>query len=45
MKLTRAPILVPLDWKKEFQVYVDASNFAIGNVLSQNDETFYDHPI
>jgi hypothetical protein len=26
-------------------VYANASNFAIGNVLSQNDETSYDHSI
>jgi hypothetical protein len=33
MRLTKAPILVPPNWTKEFQVYVDASNFTIGNFL------------
>jgi hypothetical protein len=35
MRFTGAPILVPPNWTKEFQVYVDASNLAIGNFLSQ----------
>ncbi len=35
---------MPLDWK-EFQVYVDASNFTIGSVLSKKDDKSFDHPI
>jgi hypothetical protein len=29
MRLTKAPILVPPNWTKEFQVYVDASNLQL----------------
>jgi hypothetical protein len=45
MRLTKAPILVPPNWTKEFQVYVDASNFTIGIFLSQKNEKSFDHPI
>jgi hypothetical protein len=45
MRLTKAPILVPPDWTKEFQVYLHASNFTIGNFLSQKNEKSFDHPI
>ena len=30
---------------KEFHIFVDASNVAIGSVLSQKDENGHDHPI
>jgi len=36
---------VLLDWKKEFQAYVDISNFAIGSVLNQKDDKSFNHPI
>jgi hypothetical protein len=45
MRLTKAPILVPPNWTKKFQVYVDASNFTIGNFLSQKNEKSFDQPI
>ena len=39
------PILVFLDWKKEFHVHVDASYIVLGAVLSQSVEGEIDHPI
>jgi type III secretory pathway component EscU len=36
-KIMEQPILVLLDFKKTFQVKCDASGFAIGEVLSQED--------
>lgn len=44
-KLVSAPILVAPCWTKSFEVYVDASNVAIGSVLSQKDDKGHDHPI
>jgi hypothetical protein len=44
-KLTTAPILIPPNWDKDFEVYVDASNVAIGSILSQKDEKGHDRPI
>jgi hypothetical protein len=36
-KITEQPILVLPDFKKTFQVKCDASGFAIGEILSQED--------
>jgi hypothetical protein len=33
--LSRALVVQPPDWKKEFHVFVDASDIAIGSVLMQ----------
>ena len=44
-RLITAPVLISPNWDKEFQVYVDASNVAIGSVLSQKDDRNFDHPI
>ena len=44
-KLLTSPILIPPDWNKMFHVYVDASDVAIGSVLSQKDDKGFDHPI
>lgn len=38
-------ILVPLDWSEPFHGYVDASNVALGCVLSKKDSKNLDHPI
>ena len=39
------PILVFLDWNKEFHFHVDASFVALGVVLTQLGEGDMDHPI
>ena len=39
------PILVFLDWKKEFHVHVDALSIVLGIVLTQPRESVLDHPI
>ena len=44
-KLVTAPILIPPNWKNEFKIYVDASNVAIGSVLSKKNEKRHDHHI
>ena len=40
-----APILVFLNWNKEFHVYVDASSVVLGVVLTQLGDGDLDHPI
>jgi hypothetical protein len=44
-RLSKAPVLIAPNWDKPFEVYVDASNFAIGSVLSQKDVKGHDRPI
>lgn len=44
-KTVTTPILVFLDWKKEFYVHVDASYIALGVVLTKVGEGEIDHPI
>jgi hypothetical protein len=44
-RLSKAPVLIAPNWDKPFEVYVDASNFAIGNVLRQKDIKGHDRPI
>ena len=39
------PILVFPDWKKEFQVHVEASSVVLSIVLTQPREGVLDHPI
>jgi len=39
------PILVFLDWEKEFHVNVDASTIVLGEVLTHPGEGDIDHPI
>lgn len=43
--LSMAPVLIPPDWSKEFHVHIDASAYALGNILSQLDSGQRDHPI
>ena len=44
-ELTNPPILKFPDFNKPFLIMTDASAYAIGAVLSQNDENEKDHPI
>ena len=44
-KMVTAPILVFLDWNKAFHVHVDASDIALGIVLTQPGEGGINHPI
>jgi hypothetical protein len=44
-KLVTAPILVFLDWSKEFHVHVDASSIALGDVLAQLGTRDIDHSL
>jgi hypothetical protein len=43
--MVTAPILVFLDWSKEFHVHVDTSSIALGAVLSQLGAGDIDHPL
>ncbi|KAL2633147.1 hypothetical protein R1flu_004626 [Riccia fluitans] len=44
LQLVKA-VLIVSNWERSFHVYVDTSAFAIGVVLSQQDEEKHDHPI
>jgi hypothetical protein len=44
-KMVTVPILVLLDWSKEFHVNVDASSIALGFVLAQPRFGDIDHPL
>ncbi|XP_059068626.1 transposon Tf2-1 polyprotein [Cryptomeria japonica] len=44
-RLVRAPILAYPNWENKFHVHVDASNFAIGAILTQPGSSGLDHPI
>jgi len=44
-KLVMAPVLISPNWNEPFDVYVDASNVALGCILSQKDKNNKDHPI
>nr|GEX13416.1 reverse transcriptase domain-containing protein [Tanacetum cinerariifolium] len=39
-KLTKAPILIALDWDMPFELMCDASDFAIGAVLGQRQDKY-----
>ena len=44
-RLKKSPILVYPDYDKEFILYTDASNLAVGAILAQLDEDGVDHPV
>jgi hypothetical protein len=44
-KLASEPILIFLEWNKEFHVHVDASSISLGTMFSQPGEGDIDHPI
>jgi hypothetical protein len=44
-KMITAPIMVFLDWSKEFNVHVDASSIAIATFLAQLGSGDIDHPL
>jgi hypothetical protein len=43
--LTRAPVVQPPDWNREFHVFVDTSDIAIGSVLMQKYEKNWFRPV
>jgi hypothetical protein len=43
--MVTTPILVFLDWSKEFHVHVDASSIELGVVLAQLGARDIDHPL
>jgi hypothetical protein len=43
--LTRAPVVQPPDWNREFHVFVDASDIAIDSVLMQKYEKNWFRPV
>jgi hypothetical protein len=44
-KMVTTPILVFLDWSKEFHVHVDSSYISLGAVLAKTREGDIDHPL
>ena len=44
-KMATAPILVFMDWKKEFHVHVEVSSVVLGIVLMEPGEGVIDHSI
>jgi hypothetical protein len=43
--MTCLPVIIILDWKLEFHVHTDASNFALGAMLNQNPNKTIGKPI
>jgi hypothetical protein len=43
--MTCLHVFIILDWKLEFYVHIDATNFALGTILSQNLNKIIDKPI
>ena len=44
-QVTEEPVLMQPDQKKQFEIEVDASNYAIGVVLMQRDDKKVLHPV
>ena len=44
-QVTEEPVLMQPDQKKQFEIEVDASNYAIGAVLMQRDDKKVLHPV
>ena len=40
-RLVEAPIIAKPDWNREFEIMCDASDFAMGAVLEQNEEKVF----
>ena len=43
--LTKVPVIQPLDWGKDFHVFIDASDVAIGSLLMQVSEPNWYRPV
>ncbi len=43
--MTRLPILIVFNWKFQFHVHTDVSNFVLGVMLGQNLDNTIDKPI
>ncbi len=43
--ITCLPVLIVLNWKLKFHGYTDASNFALGTMLGQNQDNTIHKPI
>ena len=39
-KLVKSPIMATLDWRNEFEIMCDASDYAMGAILGQRKEKF-----
>ena len=44
-RLSKVPVVQPPDWEKPFRVFVDASDIAIGSVLTQLEEPNWYRPV
>ena len=40
-RLVTTPVMITLDWNKEFEIMCDANNYAMGAVLGQRNEKIF----